>query len=133
MSLIRSSQYQVRLFAPNGHGDHWNAVVSELPFIQAQADTRAEALVQIEARLQETIEHSEAVTVIVQREYPPINVEELSENELIEALQARGHTALGIFKDNPEALEMFDEIERQRDALTVGDILKQAEVERAAA
>jgi predicted RNase H-like HicB family nuclease len=133
MSLIQSSQYQVRLFAPNGHGDHWNAVVTELPFIQAQGDTRAEALARVEARLQETIEHSETVTVTVNNESPSIIVEALSENELIETLRARGYTGLGIFKDNPEALELFDEIERQRDALTVGDILKQMEVERTAA
>jgi hypothetical protein len=50
--------------------------------------------------------------------------DELSPQELekLKALAiAKGHKLLGIFSDDPGALEVFDEIERQRDLHTIGD------------
>lgn len=42
------------------------------------------------------------------------------ESELDWQLQAKGWKYYGIFADDPGAMEVFDEIERQRDQHTIG-------------
>lgn len=93
---------------------HWRALVPALPACEVEAETREEALAQIKDEI--TPYYVEVVTVEVPTTQtpPPTN--------------GTGYTTFeqewphyGIFKDDPTLDEMFDEIERRRDAHRVGD------------
>ena len=113
MNIATSKEYNVLVTPPpvngsNGHSGYWQATVMDLPNIVEQACSRQEVIQQIQQRLTEVMRHSEIVALTL----PASPASATTENE--EALRAMGWTHYGVFKDDPEALKLFDEIEEER-------------------
>lgn len=87
----------------------WRATVLGFPHIVEEAVSREQVIEQIQARLAETLRRSEIVTLIV----PTVSPSAAAEKD--DALMAQGWDDHGLFKDDPEALKLFDEIEEERD------------------
>ena len=89
---------------------HWHAVVPALPTCEAEAETREDVLAQIKDEITQyhievvKIEVTEAEGAYRQNGHP----EEIESNPLLKWA--------GAFRDDPTWDEMFDEIERRRDA-----------------
>lgn len=93
---------------------HWHAIVPALPTCEAEADTREEVLAQIKDEI--TQYHIEVVKI----EVPEAEKLYRSNGNLNETEEDPILKFAGIFRDDPTWDEMFDEIERQRDAHRVG-------------
>lgn len=120
MSIAITTEYQVQVFRyPHDSGELWKAFVVSLPYLSAEAASRQEALAQIEKKLADVVASSELVTVSLER-LGAIPVTELDRSELEAKLRENGYLHYGIFADDPGALEVFDEIERQRNLHTIG-------------
>jgi hypothetical protein len=112
-NVATNNQYSVLLTPPhvngsNGQAGYWQATVMGFPDIAEKAASRELVLQQIQDRLTEILRHSEIVSLTV----PAPSASALTEEE--EALRAMGWTHYGIFKNDPEALKLFDEIEEER-------------------
>jgi hypothetical protein len=99
---------------PNGQPGRWWATVLGFPYIAEEAVSREQVIQQIQARLAEILRHSEVVTLTV----PALSPVAATEDE--NALLAQGWDDHGLFKDDLEALTLFDEIEEERDRHPVG-------------
>ena len=92
----------------------WRAVVPALPACEAEAETREDVLAQIKEEI--TQYHIEVVKIEVPEAENLYrsngNLNQLEEDPILKFA--------GIFRDDPTLDEMFDEIERQRDARRVG-------------
>jgi len=86
----------------------------EFPDIAEEGVSREQVIEQIQVRLAETLRRSEIVTLTVPALSSPVETEE-------DALKAQGWDDHGLFKDDPEALKLFDEIEEERDRHPVGN------------
>ena len=116
MSTLAIAEKQVQLYCYHvAEVEQWKAIVPSQPELAVVAASRELALQEIEKQLGQVMARGEVVTFLVKDAEPKKALEELSLDELEELLRARGFTGLGVFKDDPEALVMFDEIERQRD------------------
>ena len=91
----------------------WRATLLGFPYIVEEAPSRDQAIHQIKARLDDMLTHAEIVTLHA----PAFPIEA---NGAGDELTAQGWGDHGLFKDNPAALQIFDEIERERDNLLVG-------------
>jgi len=102
---------------PNGQdgqiSQRWWAMMLGFPFIVEEALSREQALAQVERRITTLINNAEIITLRA----PEIPLE-MSESD--DKLMAQGWDDHGLFKDDPGALELFDEIERERDRHLVG-------------
>lgn len=112
-------EYRVQVFRSIADGvERWKAFVVTIPAITAEADSREAVLEEIKQQLAEAVATSEITTV------PgpiPDKVVEGDGSELDLRLSKMGYRHYGIFADDPGALELFDEIERQRDQQTIGE------------
>jgi hypothetical protein len=100
---------------PAGQPGRWWATVLGFPHIAEEAVSREQVIRQIQARLAEILRRSEIVTLTV----PVLSSPAATEDD--EALLAQGWDDHGLFKDDPEALKLFDEIEEERDRHPVGN------------
>ncbi len=117
MNLMTDEKYQVLVTRvpvaePNGHQQQWRATVLGWSGIVEEAVTREQVIRQIEARIAEILRHSEIVTLTA----PAVSPAATAEDELL----AMGWDDHRLFKDDPEALKLFDEIEEERDRHRVG-------------
>jgi hypothetical protein len=102
---------------PLGEADEqegrWRATLLGFPYIVEEAISREEVINQIKARIDEILRNSEIITLTAPT---PLLVTNGTETDL--AIQ--GWDDHGLFKDDPEALKLFDEIEEERDRHLVG-------------
>ena len=84
------------------------------PGIAEEGASREQVIRQIQARIVEILRHSEIVTLTV----PALPSQAVTQGE--DELLAQGWDDHGLFKDDPEALKLFDEIEEERDRHLVG-------------
>ncbi len=112
-------QYRVQVFRSTTDGvERWKAFVVAIPAISAEAESREAALEEIRRLLAEAVATSEITTV------PgpvPEKIVEGDGSELDLRLSKMGYRHYGIFANDPGALELFDEIERQRDQQTIDE------------
>ncbi|MGH9767410.1 MAG: hypothetical protein ACREAB_08250 [Blastocatellia bacterium] len=119
MNIVTDNEYRVLVThtpvsEPNAQPGRWWATVLGFPYIAEEAVSREQVLRQIQTRLAEILRHSEVVTLTVQALPSPV----ADEDE--DALLSQGWDDHGLFKNDPEALMLFDEIEEERDRHLVG-------------
>ena len=126
------TDYQIQIVRyPTDAGERWRAVVLSLPAVIAEGASREDVLAEVKDRLAEIDSTSEILTIPIAQfaqlsgavkqngDYSGQNGNQV-EASLAERLRARGWTDFDRFADDPGALELFDEIERERDKHTVG-------------
>lgn len=118
MSVTRTKEYKVLLTHSihaerEGQQEGWRATILGFPYIVEEAASREQALSQLKARLDAMTLHSEVVTVTA----PVLTA---LENGTEDALIARGWTDHGLFREDQEALQLFEEIEDERNRHVVG-------------
>lgn len=118
MSATPTKEYTVLLtHYPQAESERqqegWRATILGFPYIVAEASSREQALDQLKARLDEMTRHSEIVTLTA----PVLS---LPRNGTEEKLAAQGWNDHGLFKEDLEALQLFSEIEEERDRHVVG-------------
>lgn len=116
MSIAIDKEFRVLvthtpLREPNGQSMRWRATALGFPDIAEEGASREQVIRQIQARIVEILRHSEIVTLTVPA--LPATTED-------EGLLAQGWDDHGLFKNDPEALKLFDEIEEERDRHLVG-------------
>lgn len=114
MNIAANEEYKVLVThspssKPNGQQWHWRATVLGFPDLVEEAGSREQVLQQIQSRIGELLRQAEIVTVTA-----PAPTEET------DVLRAQGWDDHGLFKNDPEALQLFDEIEEERDRHLVG-------------
>jgi len=118
MNTQGTLDYRVQIFRSTADGvARWRAYVVTIPAITAEGESREEVLEDIQRQIAEAIATSEFVKV--PGPYPD-KVVYGDGSELDLQLQKQGHRHYGSFADDPDALEVFDEIERLRDQHTIG-------------
>lgn len=120
INAVTNEEYRVLVthqpaVEPNGQSWRWRATVLEFPDIAEEGGSREQVIRQIQDRISEVLRHSEIVTLSV-RSMPSLSVAAGNET-----LLAQGWDDHGLFKDDPEALRLFDEIEKERDRHPVGN------------
>jgi|RhiMetdeSRZDD1v2_1073273.scaffolds.fasta_scaffold105540_3 hypothetical protein len=118
MHIQTHKEYKVLLTPQPLHtqadGQQWGAIVLEFPSIVEEALSR-EVLNQIKIRIDEMTRNAEVVILTA----PAIPLVQESPEE---ALAAQGWDDHGLFTNDPEALQLFDAIEEDRDRHQVGDV-----------
>lgn len=94
-------------------GKRWRATLLGFPDIVEEAFSRDQAIKQIEARLADMLTHAEVITL----HGPALPT---AANGLSDELTAQGWDDHGLFKDDSAALELFEEIEKERNQHIVG-------------
>ena len=122
MNLARGTEFQVQLFRFKAdQATKWKAQVLAFSQFTAEGTSRDAVLDEIKEQLATLEAESEIGHVPVrQRPIPPSEPAPPLDEELDAQLRAKGYKHFGIFADDPGALEVFDEIERLRDQLTIG-------------
>ena len=105
---------QASVREPDGKSARWRATALGFPDIIEEGASREQVIRKIQARIVEILRHSEIVTLTVPQISPVATTEEEG------ALLAQGWDDHGLFKNDPEALKLFDEIEGERDRHLVG-------------
>jgi len=123
MNITTDNEYRVLVThspvrEPNGQPGRWWATVLGFPHIAEEGGSREQVIRQIQDRLAEILRHSEIVTLTAPALSSVAAPEEPGEGD---ALLAQGWDDHGLFKDDPEALKLFDEIEEERDRHPVGN------------
>ena len=118
MSAPRTKEYKVLLThclppTPEDQREGWRATILGFPYIVEEAVSREQALSQLKARLDAMTLHSEVVTLTA-----PVLVP--LENGTKDDLAAQGWTDHGLLKEDPETLQLFEEIENERNRHLVG-------------
>ena len=109
MNATANNEYNVLVTRlSNGQSGYWQATVMGFPDIAEKAFSREQVIQQVQHRLAEVMRHSEIVSLTV----PAPAVLALTEDE--DELRAKGWKNYGAFKNDPEALKLFDEIEEER-------------------
>jgi len=112
-------EYRVQVFRSITDGvERWKAFVVTIPAISAEAESREAALDEIRRQLADAIATSEITTVSGP---VPEKVVEGDGSELDLRLSKMGYRHYVIFDNDPGALDLFDEIERQRDKQTIDE------------
>jgi hypothetical protein len=119
MSITTDKEYRVLIThlpvrEPNGQPERWRATVLGFPYIVEEAVSREQVIRQVQARIAEILRQSEIVTLTAPALSP------LAVTEEDHALLAQGWDDHGLFKDDQEALKLFDDIEAERDRHLVG-------------
>lgn len=95
----------------------WQAAVQGWPDCTAEAETREEVIANIKARLNEQVRHTEVIHI----EAPAPALSPQSSNGAAEYTTfAEEWPDFGVFRDDPTLDDLFDEIERRRDAHLAG-------------
>ncbi|MCE7980602.1 MAG: hypothetical protein DYG89_05370 [Caldilinea sp. CFX5] len=103
-------------------GQPWRAVVPALPDCVAEAPTRAEVIEKITECVQDTIQYTEILQLQVQ--VTPRNGN--SESTINQEQEANPDVTsvpldlMGIFQDDPQWGQIFDEIEQRRNEHLIG-------------
>ena len=113
-------QYTTVLTHQPGHP--WRAVVPALPDCAAEASTRTEVLEKIKECIQDVIQYTEVLQLQVQATPKNGSVENVVNNstEVTSEIATTPWHLLGIFQDDPQWGQIFDEIEQQRDEHLIG-------------
>ena len=106
MAGIEQQNYQVLIAQEDGLS-LWRAIVLGMPSVAAQAESREGVIERIAEKLHGILQHAEIITVTPMA---ATNGNQTSEDRLA----AMGWNDHGIFKNDPEALKLFDEIEEER-------------------
>jgi len=119
MHIPTNKEYKVLLTHQPLHtqadGQQWRAVVLEFPSIVEEALSREDVLKQIKIRIDEMTRNAEVVILTA----PALPLaQESPEKELT----IQGWDDHGLFRNDPEALQLFDAIEEERDRHQVGDV-----------
>jgi hypothetical protein len=118
MSAILTKEYKV-LLTPclqaelEGQQESWRATILGFPYLVEEASSREQALTQLKARLDEITRYSEVVTLTA----PALP---LPQNSTEDELAAQGWDDHGVFRQDREALQLFDAIEEERDRRVIG-------------
>lgn len=116
MNTTSTIEYAVRLSQRATNGTkHWQAFVETLPQIQAEGENCERVLEEIGRKLGATLATNESTAAPAKNN----NLSAAEVAELEAQVQAQGHKFYGIFADDPDALDVFDEIERLRDQETI--------------
>ncbi|MEZ4869813.1 MAG: hypothetical protein R3C14_51280 [Caldilineaceae bacterium] len=91
----------------------WQATLLGFPFIIEEALSRDQAIAQIKERIADMVTNAEIVTLHA----PALTV---AANGSSDELAAQGWGDHGIFKNDPDALRIFDDIEQERERNLVG-------------
>lgn len=119
MNTQGTLEYRVQIFRATTDGvARWKGYVVTIPAIFAEGESREEVLENIRQQLAEAIATSEFVKV--SGPYPE-SVVYGDGSELDLLLQKKGYRHYGIFADDPGALGLFDELERQPNQYTSGE------------
>src|SRR4026207_1380144 len=95
----------------------WHAVVRGWPGCKAEAATREQVLTAVKERLSELLRHTEVVHI----ELPAPTLQTQSSNGAGEYTTFEEEWPdFGVFRDDPTLDELFDDIERRRDAQLAG-------------
>jgi hypothetical protein len=118
MSATLTKEYKVLLThypqaEPEGQQEGWRATILGFPYIVEEASSREQALNQLKAKLDEITRNSEVVTLTAP-------VLPLPENGTEDEPAAQGWNDHGLFREEREALQLFDEIEEARNRDVVG-------------
>jgi hypothetical protein len=129
INTMQTTDYQVQiLHYPTDSGERWRAVVLSLPAVVAEGASREQVLAEVKDRLAGIDSTIEIVTLPIaglsgsanrNGDYSEENGSQ-TEMSLLESARAKGWVDYGLFADDPGALELFDEIERERDRHLVG-------------
>jgi len=103
---------QAPIREPNDQPGRWRATALGFPDLAEEGASREQVIRQIRDRIVEILRHSEIVTLTVPA--LPLTKED-------EELLAQGWDDHGLFKNDPEALKLFDEVEEERDRYLVGN------------
>ena len=118
MQVTTEQAYQVLLtrtpMTEQKDGDRWWATLLGFPFIVEEATSRDQAIIQLKSRITDMVTHTEVITVHA----PALPVEINGTND---ELTAKGWHDFGMFKEDDFALQLFDEIEQERDRHLVGE------------
>jgi hypothetical protein len=122
MSLAQVTEFQVHLYRfKANHATKWRAQVVAFPQFTAEGTSRDAVLEEIKEQLATLEAESEVVRVpLGQRDTVPLEPAPPLDEELAAKLRAKGYEYFGAFADDPGALELFDEIERERDLHIIG-------------
>jgi hypothetical protein len=121
MHITTNKEYKVLLIhqplhAPAGGQQwQWRAMVLDFPSIVEEAFSREEVLNQIKVRIDEITRNAEVVILVA----PALPLAQESPEE---DLAAQGWDDHGLFRNDPEALQLFDAIEEERNRHPVGDV-----------
>ena len=111
MHITTNKEYKVLLTHQPLHtqadGQQWRAMVLDFPSIVAEAFSREEVLKQIKIRIGEMTRHAEVVILTA----PALPLAQESPEQ---DLAAQGWDDHGLFKNDLEALQLFDTIEEER-------------------
>jgi len=119
MSIMATQEYKVlltqKLLAESADGQStcWRAMVLGFPYLVEEATSREQVIAQIQTRVEELIRNAEIITLTA----PALPK---AQNGADDELAAQGWDDRGLFKFDPEALKLFDEIEEERDRHLVG-------------
>lgn len=91
----------------------WQAVVQGWPDCTAEAETREQVIAAIKARLAERLRHTEVI--YIEAPAPALSAQS-SNGGAAYTTFAEEWPDFGVFRDDPTLDELFDEIERRRDA-----------------
>lgn len=114
MNTTKTTEYAVHLSQHAPHGaNRWQAFVETLPQVSAEGESCEAVLEEIGRKLRATLSNgkSAALASSTADDLLPLELAALEAQ-----VQAQGHKFYGVFADDPGALEVFDEIERLRDA-----------------
>ncbi len=117
MNIVADAEYKVlvtHLPVSGQNRSQWRALLLGFPDMVAEADSREQAITQLEGRLRDLLRHSEIMTLTA----PPLTNSAAIDDEAV--LRAQGWDDHGLFKNDPEALLMFEEIEEERNRHLVG-------------
>lgn len=81
----------------------WRAVVLQMPHLVAEGQSREQVLDSIKKMLNRSVRSAEVVTLSLAKH-----------EETDSPLKAAGYGHYGIFENDPEAMNLFDEIEEER-------------------
>jgi hypothetical protein len=117
METVTEQTYQVLIThtpaMKAGNRQLWQATLLGFPSISEEGVSRAQVIAQIERRIVDMVAHAEIVTL----QAPALPV---TANATDDELTAQGWGDHGLFKDDPEALQIFDEIEQERERNLIG-------------
>jgi predicted RNase H-like HicB family nuclease len=122
MNLNQVDEYQVKVFryTEQSADELWRGYVLSLPYLTAEGNSREQVLQEIKRKLSEIAVSSEIVTLPVSSIAEEIT-NGVDESKLAAQLRDKGYRHFGIFANDPDALDVFDEIENERNQLTIGD------------
>lgn len=119
MSATPTKEYKVLLTycpqaEPEGRQEGWRATILGFPYIVEEAVSREQALTQLKVRLEAMTRHAEVVTLTA----PALALPENGTDE--DELAAQGWNDHGLFREDRDALQLFAEIEDERNRHLIG-------------